>query len=181
MIICGIDPGTRVSGYAIIEIKSVNNLQVLEFGNWTLTTAKQNLDLGYRLETLHQKSSVLFQKWNPRFIGLEKAVSFKNIDSAHKLSEARAIIRLSAFESLEGAERRILELSPTRIKKYASGFGSAKKTELSHYLKMRFPHLPQEQESGKKLSSDAYDALAIAWTVFVLKGRGPLSQKSRSI
>lgn len=169
MIIVGIDPGTRVTGYAVIQFSNDQGLsafKILEFGSWNLMTKKSDNHLGERLEKLYDLNSELFKKWNPHLIALEKAITFKNVQSALKLSEARGVIRLAACKTLQKANERLIEMSPTNIKKNSAGLGGAKKSDISRVLKLRFSQDLEVSETGKK-TDDAYDAVAIAWSGWV--------------
>ena len=169
MIIVGIDPGTRVTGYAVIQFgrdQSLSSFKILEFGSWALIQSKQDNFLGDRLEKLYDLSTELFKKWNPHLIALEKAVTFKNVQSSLKLSEARGVIRLAACKTLAQAPRRFIELSPTQVKKNSAGLGGAKKSDISRVLKLRFA---KDMTGGfaPKKTADAYDAVAVAWSGWV--------------
>jgi crossover junction endodeoxyribonuclease RuvC len=163
MIVVGIDPGSRLCGYAVINVHHTS-MTVLEAGTWRLFEKNA---LGFRLERLHALISELFQKFNPRLVGLEKAVVFKNIPSALVLSEARGVIRLAAFQSLESAEQRLIEISPTEVKRTGTGSGKSSKKTLEKLMSMRFGRLPLEYNA----SSDTFDAIAIAWTTWIVHNK----------
>ncbi len=170
MIIVGLDPGTQRTGYAVLE-RVASGVEIRELGCWNLMgTGRQRPALGERLERLSDHSRVLFKKWNPTLVGLEKAVTFKNVASALTLSEARGVLRLAAFELLASADERLVELSPTAVKKEAAGFGLSTKGTVRKGLALRFRNL-ESSLGDADLPPDAFDALAIAWTVWILKGR----------
>lgn len=164
MIIVGVDPGIRRLGLSVLEVKSrdlvIRDLEVLHVD-------KVSDSVGERLEYIHEEVGARFREWNPRWVGLEKAVNFKNVESAFKLTEARGVIRLACYQLLGQADSRIIELSPTAVKRECSGSGASTKENLQKVLRMQFPQLESwVEESGKKLTHDAYDALAIAWTTW---------------
>ncbi len=166
MIIVGFDPGIRSVGWAVIHCDLRQGVRLEEMGAWDLKSLGPSV--GLRLERLHEESTALVQRWNPRWIGLERAVSFKNVDSALKLSEARAVLRLACYQNLADTDERFLELSPTTIKKHAAGWGRSSKEEISRVLQLRFSNLASWLEnSPEKLPHDAFDALGIAWTTWV--------------
>jgi Holliday junction resolvasome RuvABC endonuclease subunit len=82
-----------------------------------------------------------------------------------KLSEARGVIRLALHQKLAQAEKSIIELSPTAVKKSAAGLGLglSAKDEIHRILKFRFPELEALMSAPDALSHDALDALAVAW------------------
>lgn len=173
MMIIGIDPGSIRVGYAVLEVDTPRYaMKLCDMGVWELMRPiaegpiKKDMPLGDRLEKLSQHVSALVTEWNPRFIGLEKAVHFKNAASVQVLAEARGVIRLVLHQELESAHERLFELSPTLVKKVASGFGAASKTGVLRSMELRFPELKKLHEKND-FHFDAFDALAIAlstWT-----------------
>src|SRR5687767_9570500 len=117
MRIVGIDPGSQRCGYAVIDMNGASG-SIRDIGVWDLMAgSKGRPALGDRLEKLHAHCLELLVKHNPHFIGLEKAITFKNVQSALVLSEARGVIRLAAHQKLEKAHERLVEISPTAVKK----------------------------------------------------------------
>jgi crossover junction endodeoxyribonuclease RuvC len=167
MMVAGIDPGSRRAGFAVIEVE-LHKVRIVEMGVWDLmklSINKDKADLGERFEILHDHVKSFFTEHNPHIIGLEKVVSFKNIESAHKLSEARGVIRLAAYQSLQDVGARLIELSPTAIKRQTTGFGSSQKQGVYKALSLRFSNL--SEFASKKVAHDAFDALGVAWTAWI--------------
>ena len=162
MIIIGFDPGTRNAGFSVVQVDSRYLFKVLEAGVWRLQKTSQ-VAMGVRLETLAHETEQLLKKYNPSFIGLEKAVVFKNPSSSLKLAEARGVIRLVAHQILDKAESRIIEVSPTQVKKSISGTGSSQKKDVKQSVLRRF----SEAKDNEKIEdySDSYDAIAVAVAV----------------
>ncbi|MEI7441007.1 MAG: crossover junction endodeoxyribonuclease RuvC [bacterium] len=167
--ILGIDPGTRKAGYCVIQLAGANtqSLKILEWGVWNLN---DRLSLGERLEILFTEASSLLKKWNPQIVGLEKAVVFKSVPSALTLSEARGVLRLAIYSELAEASQRLVELSPTLIKKSTTGRGLATKEEIKRSLGFRWG-LNFASETLKNFSADAFDALAIATSAALVHNR----------
>ncbi len=181
MKIVGIDPGSLYCGYAALEVVGTE-LRLCDLGVWDLVQLsgfKTKAPLGIRLENLHLQSTKFFKKWNPHYIGFELAIHHKNVKSALVLSEARGIVRLAAHQSLESAENRIFEMSPTSVKKHTSGWGSSKKEDLSRILALRFRGLDNFVKD-RQFRLDAFDALGIAWTAWILS-RTEIKKRSYGI
>ena len=179
-IALGLDPGTRKTGYCVLEVNNThrNGLKILDWGVWNLAPT---LELGDRLEKLFEESSALIQKWNPHVVGLEKAVVFKNIPSSLTLSEARGVLRLAVYSNLAEATKRLVELSPTLVKKSNTGKGLASKDDIKKSLGFRWG-LNFASEEYKKFSADAFDALAIATSAVLVHNRsGGLKSRSSLI
>ena len=181
MIVVGLDPGTQRTGFAVVEVLKDRSLAVCEMGVWNLLelartaeekslgikiSPKERASVGARLEVLAVSCTALLEKWNPTIVGLEKAVTFKNVASALTLSEARGVIRLCAHQTLSSAELRIRELSPTAVKRQAAGFGGSSKEGVMKSVGRRFQGLETAIHS-KLFSFDAFDALAVAWTAWL--------------
>jgi len=171
VIIIGFDPSVRRVGYSVVRCSMNSNVELLDMGVWNLLhSSSADSSVGTRLEILHAQSAALLTKWNPRWVGIEKAVTFKNPQSALKLSEARGVLRLACYQVLDNMDERLLELSPTAIKKNTAGWGRSSKADMVRALEMRFANLEafiQGLENAEKITHDAYDALGIAWTTWV--------------
>ena len=165
MIVLGLDPGSQRTGFAVLDVGGRTPV-LRDLGVFYLVKGSRRPDLGVRLEELYEDLSTLVTKWNPALIGLEKVVTFKSAVSAHVLSEARGVIRLVLYQKLDRASDRLIELSPTRIKKFATGSGRAGKDDILKALQMRFRGLRTE-DLDTSLSPDAFDAVAIAWTAWI--------------
>lgn len=164
----GFDPGTRKTGYCVLAVGGgAHKNKILEWGCWNVGARPS---LGDRLEKLYTEASALLRRWNPQVVGIEKAVVFKNIPSSLTLSEARGVLRLAVHSQLAEAAARIVELSPTLVKKSNTGRGTASKEDIKLHLKLRwgFDFTLKEFSS---LSFDAFDALAIATSASLLHSR----------
>lgn len=161
MIVVGVDPGSRRAGYAVLSADA-QSVEIIEMGAWDLFKLAGS-ELGERLTLLHKLSAEFFRKHNPQVIGLENAVAYKNVSSALKLSEARGVIRLAAHQVLDQAALRLVELSPTEIKRSASGLGLGSKETVERALRLRFPRSHAFLNGGEKIAHDAFDAVAVAW------------------
>ncbi|HVJ63731.1 MAG TPA: crossover junction endodeoxyribonuclease RuvC [Bdellovibrionota bacterium] len=165
MIVAGLDPGSRRAGYAVLRMDS-HAMEIITMGSWDLVKIA-GPDFGDRICELHRLVTEFYKSHNPHVIGFEKAVAFKNIASAMKLSEARGVIRLAAHQVLAEAPKRFIELSPTEIKRSAAGLGFSSKASIERALRLRFPgsraFLEAAAEGSGKIAHDAFDAVAIAW------------------
>ena len=152
--ILGIDPGSRIVGYACISSTAkaaitVKDLKIHEAG---VLKSPEKLIYSERIGLLHNSLYELLERIEPTVVVIEKAFSGVNAASALRLGEARGAL-ISAARRLEIT---IAELTPAKVKKSIVGNGRATKEQVSDMLRILCGF-----ERGK-LPYDATDALAIA-------------------
>lgn len=149
MRILGIDPGTRMAGYGIIEINSYGSLSAIAAGAWDLNA---NKELSSRLATLAIEFRRVVEVYSPTHLCVELSFLAENPRTALYLGHARGVILSEAHQS----GLKISEISATSAKKIISGNGRCDKTSIakimSSLLGFQLNILPH----------DATDALAIA-------------------
>ncbi len=147
-IILGIDPGTLVMGYGIIEVRgnlvSLREMQVLR-----LSARKDNYE---RLEMIHQKVQELIRQFKPHEFAIEAPFFGKNVQSMLKLGRAQGV----AIAAAMSAGLPVTEYSPKKVKQSVTGNGNADKEQVWKMLKQ----LLSLREDPP--SFDATDALAVA-------------------
>lgn len=145
-ILLGIDPGSRITGYGIIE----------EVGGKTHYIASgciriQDAPLPQRLLQVFTGINTIIETYAPQSVGIEQVFMAKNADSALKLGQARGAAIVAAMT--HGLE--VCEYSARQVKQAVVGKGSAEKTQVQHMI----THL---LKLDKTPQADAADALAIA-------------------
>lgn len=148
MKILGIDPGTQVAGYGVIE-KIGSKTIAIEYGS---IKANKNQTFPQRLQAIHGKIMDIISKHQPDQMAIEEVFYSKNIKSAIKIGEGRGIVFLCAAS----ANIPITEYAATVIKKAVVGNGNAQKEQVQEMVKiiLNLSELPAPR--------DASDALAIA-------------------
>lgn len=160
MRVLGVDPGTAVTGYGVIETGSgtPGMGRLIECGVFRFGRA---LPLPHRLEELHAEVAKLIRRTQPSVLALEDAFYHKNVRTTLVLGHARGVVLLAAQQ--EGLE--IAEYAPATIKKTVVGAGGARKNQVgamvAHLLRLK--HAPEP--------SDASDGVAAALT-FILRSPG---------
>ncbi len=146
MIILGIDPGSRITGFGVIE-QLGNKLKHITHGHIEVIDA----DTHERLFQIFDSISKIIEKHRPNLAAIEKVFVSKNVSSALKLGQARG----AALVALAKYCLPIGEYSPREIKKATVGYGAADKKQVQMMVKtiLNLPETPQ---------SDAADGLAIA-------------------
>jgi crossover junction endodeoxyribonuclease RuvC len=156
--VLGIDPGTAILGYGVVESGDDRHPRLLECG--TLTTGARD-PLPARLRILHDGVSALLARHAPDAAAIETAFYGKNVRTAVVLSHARGVILLAA--EIAGVD--IAEYSPAFVKKTIVGRGAALKPQVGYMvaqlLRLKAPPAP----------SDAADGVAVALTHLLISSR----------
>ncbi len=147
-IILGIDPGTIIMGYSVIEVFN-NAITIRELDVLKLASTKDNY---YRLQKIYQKVTQLMNTFSPTEFAIEAPFFGKNVQSMLKLGRAQGVAIAAAME--KGIP--ISEYSPRKIKQSITGKGNADKEQVWMMLQ-RITGLPE-----KPKYFDATDALAVA-------------------
>ncbi|HTR31246.1 MAG TPA: crossover junction endodeoxyribonuclease RuvC [Puia sp.] len=147
-IILGIDPGTVVMGYGLIEYKG-NRLSLIEMGAVRLPARQDNYE---RLKLIHQKVQELIGRFTPQDFAIEAPFFGKNVQSMLKLGRAQGVAIATAMH----AGIPVTEYSPKKVKLSITGNGNSEKQQV---WKMLQRILQLEGEPGRY---DASDALAVA-------------------
>jgi len=148
VIILGIDPGTAMLGYGVIE-RTGPRLRAIDYG--VITTPSQ-LPLPERLESIYLAVTDLIELHAPAIVGVERLFFTKNAQTAFAVGQARGVILLAAaMHDLE-----IREATPNEVKVATAGHGSAAKEQVQRMVQaiLGLAELPTP--------NDAADALAIA-------------------
>ncbi|MCX6155189.1 MAG: crossover junction endodeoxyribonuclease RuvC [Candidatus Kapabacteria bacterium] len=149
MIIIGIDPGSVVCGYGVIE-KQKSVLRLVEYG--VIQPKKKNENFNLRLLDIFERLKRIVETNKPDFAAFESLFFGKNIQSLIKLSHARSAAIIAALT----AKSEIVEYSPREIKKSVTGRGNASKEQVMFMVKsiLKISETPE--------FFDATDALATA-------------------
>lgn len=149
MRILGIDPGSRFTGFGVVNILSSGKITYIASGCVRTKGAAESL--AARLQVIYQGVSEVIATYKPEAVAVEKVFMAKNADSALKLGQARAAAILAA--SNHGLD--VSEYTALQIKRAVVGRGHAQKDQVKHMVKVLL------QLSGTP-QADAADALACA-------------------
>ncbi len=152
MIFLGIDPGSRICGYGLLETEKRKIVAV----GYDIIKLNPASALAERIEKIYEVISTVIQENNPDIVGIETIFYGKNIQSAFTLGHVRGAILLAI------AQKKIamMEFSPREVKKAVTGNGNADKQQVQYML----PKL-----LGVKMDNipdDAADALAVAYALY---------------
>lgn len=143
--ILGIDPGSQLTGYGIVEIEGTQT-RPLAWGG--IRTSGDHAD---RLRQIFFRVGELVAEHAPDELAIERVFVHRNPDSALKLGQARAAALCASFSR----ELPVFEYAPREVKKAVAGNGAAEKSQVEQMVRLLL---------GLRglLQADAADALAIA-------------------
>ncbi len=150
--IIGIDPGSRLTGYGVIDVVG-NQLTHVASGTLRLanTGGKATVPLEERLFLIYEGLTEVIQAHRPQVMAIEKVFFAKNAGSALKLGQARGATLLTA--RIHGVA--LAEYSPSEVKQSVAGYGQADKRQVAKMIQL----LTGVREFA---THDASDGLALA-------------------
>ncbi len=148
MRILGIDPGTLVVGYGIIDSQAEDMTMVC----CSTLSCSQKSPLAKRLSYLFEKLSEVIASYQPDAVAVEQPFVAKNVRTALAIGKAQAVAILAA--SQQGIPT--YEYSPAQIKRVVSNYGASSKEQIQEMVRLQLG-LDQTPQPN-----DAADALAVA-------------------
>jgi len=147
MIILGIDPGSHLVGYGVLE-KENKEIRYVAHGSISI----KEKDDGLRLVILKKELDRIIEKYKPQIAGVEKIFFFKNQKTIIGVAQSRGII----LHSLAQKNIKIFEFTPLEVKGSVSSYGRTDKKGVQKMVKLilSLKEIPEPD--------DASDALAIA-------------------
>ena len=146
MIILGIDPGSRLTGYGVIR-QTGGKFEYVASGCIRMTLD----EIPERLKQIFDGVSQIIEQTQPQVFAIEQVFMARNPDSALKLGQARG----AAIVAAKVAGLDVYEYSARQVKQSVVGTGAAAKEQVQHMVRslLKLPANPQ---------ADAADALAVA-------------------
>ena len=149
-IIIGIDPGTIVMGYGVLQVCN-DQPSMLSMGVLQLNKYENHY---LRLRKIFERTSMLIDEYNPDELAIEAPFFGKNVQSMLKLGRAQGVAMAAALAK----DIPITEYAPLKIKMAITGNGGASKEQVANMLQ-RYLRIPAEQMLPQL---DATDGLAAA-------------------
>ena len=149
MLAIGIDPGTAITGYGLVQENEDGSLSVVDYG--AILTAADML-MPERLLELYRRLRELMLLHHPQIGAVEKLFFQRNVRTALAVGQARGIVLLAMAET--GVP--VVEYTPLEVKQAVVGYGGADKNQVQQMVRalLGLPDIPRPD--------DAADALAIA-------------------
>lgn len=151
MRILGIDPGTGILGFGIIEINSKGKAGLVDAG--VIRTPVKQPD-SERLFTIYQELDEIIQEAKPTVMAVEKLFFSQNVTTAMSVSQARGVVLLIGKQH----QLELHEYTPLQIKMALTGYGRADKKQMQEMVRI----ILELNEVPKP--DDCADALAAALT-----------------
>jgi crossover junction endodeoxyribonuclease RuvC len=150
MRILGIDPGTGILGFGVIDV--IKGKPSLVDGGVIRTLAKE--DDAVRLQTIFEEITGIITETKPDEMAVEKLFFAQNVTTAMTVSQARGVVLLAGKQA--GLE--IFEYTPLQIKQSLTGYGRAEKKQIQEMVRviLQLKQVPKPD--------DCADALAAAIT-----------------
>lgn len=150
MRVLGIDPGTAIVGYGIVDYTE-RKYETIDYG--CILTDKK-LDLDERLLIIFNQLEELIKRYNPQYIAIEELFFFKNSKTVISVGQARGVIVLAGIKN----GLKVTGYTPLQVKMGITGYGKADKRQVQEMVQkiLKLEEIPKPD--------DAADALAIAVT-----------------
>jgi len=148
MLALGIDPGTAICGYGLVEMQG-SRLKAVKYGA-VLTSPKSRAE--DRLLKIYTELDALINEYKPDVMGVEQLFFNRNVTTAIPVGQARGVILLAAAKN----NLELVERTPLQVKQSVVGYGKATKEQVI-YMVQKILHLPAAPHPD-----DVADALAVA-------------------
>ncbi|MDB5170720.1 MAG: Crossover junction endodeoxyribonuclease RuvC [Candidatus Saccharibacteria bacterium] len=150
MRILGIDPGTGILGFGVID--AVKGKATLVDAGVIRTPVKE--DDAVRLQTIFDELTEIINETKPTHMSVEKLFFARNVTTAMTVAQARGVVLLCGMQ----AGLTIFEYTPMQIKQAVTGYGRAEKKQIQEMVRviLSLKEIPKPD--------DAADALAAAIT-----------------
>ncbi len=150
MRIIGIDPGTGILGFGVIDVDK-NKVTCVDAGVIKTPANQEDSD---RLETIFKDLEEIIKQHKPDVMAVEKLFFSQNVTTAMSVSQARGIVLLLGKQH----KLELHEFTPQQIKQALTGYGKATKAQIQEMVRV----ILKLKETPKP--DDAADALACAIT-----------------
>ena len=150
MLILGVDPGTAITGYGLVEEREDDGELALIACGAVTTSSDQALP--DRLVVIYEQLSALISQHQPQAVAVEQLFFSRNVRTALAVGQARGVMLLAAAR----AGLPVYEYTPLQVKQAVVGYGRADKTQVQEMVRLllRLDAAPQPD--------DAADAVAVA-------------------
>lgn len=150
MRVLGIDPGSRVTGYGVVDVTGQGAREAVSYVTSGCIKSGKG-EMPERLGVIYHGVREIVEEYRPGIVAIERVFLAKNPSSALKLGQARGV----AIAAAVAGELDVAEYAAREVKLAVTGTGGAAKTQVQHMVRVIL------QLAGTP-AEDAADALAIA-------------------
>jgi len=148
MIVIGVDPGTAITGYGVVEYLQGKESLV----SYGVIRTPADMPMELRLLNIHREFNALLDQYQPEAVAIEELFHHKNAKTVISVAQSRGVLLMNvAARALEFAE-----YTPLQVKQAVSGYGNADKKQVQ-IMVQKILRMAQVAKPD-----DAADALAIA-------------------
>lgn len=151
MRILGIDPGTGILGFGVIDFTAPSKFKLIDGG--VIRTPVKQAD-SERLKTISDELTEIIKQHKPEVMAVEKLFFAQNVTTAMSVAQARGVVLLCGEQN----SLSLFEYTPLQIKQALTGYGRAEKRQIQEMVKviLKLNEVPKPD--------DCADALAVAIT-----------------
>jgi crossover junction endodeoxyribonuclease RuvC len=149
MLVIGIDPGTAITGYGLVQDLPDGSLAIVDYG---VIETPAGMEMPVRLLDLYRGLSNILLLHQPDCGAVEKLFFQKNVRTAISVGQGRGVVLLA----LAQAGLPVAEYTPLEVKQAVAGYGGADKAQVQYMVRalLNLQEIPRPD--------DAADALAVA-------------------
>ena len=166
MIILGIDPGSRYTGYGVVEVTEGGE-KVIEYGALRLDSTP---DHHLRLKNIYDRVTAVIERCTPDECAVEMPIYGRNPQSMLKLGRAQASAILAALNR----QIPVAQYTPKEVKKSVTGNGNASKQQVWYMVRS----ILSITDAAGEMALDASDALAVG---LCHAHRGQVGEKGKHV
>ena len=148
MRILGIDPGTGILGFGIIDVNPSGNLKLIDGG---VIRTPTNQEDSLRLKTIYDELSGIIKQNKPEAMSVEKLFFAQNVTTAMTVAQARGVVLLCGVQS----GLSIFEYTPLQIKQALTGYGRADKKQMQEMVRvvLKLKDIPKPDDCADALAA----------------------------
>jgi crossover junction endodeoxyribonuclease RuvC len=156
MRIIGIDPGTGILGFGVIEVSKSGKTQMVDAGV-IRTPVKE--DDAVRLQTIYDELTDIIAEAKPEQMAIEKLFFSQNVTTAMTVAQARGVVLLCGMQS----ELKIAEYTPQQIKQALTGYGKADKKQMQEMVRviLGLKDVPKPDDCADALAAAITHAMSL--------------------
>jgi crossover junction endodeoxyribonuclease RuvC len=147
MLVLGVDPGSRITGYGLVEKKD-NIMRCVHAG---AISSFGNVPFSERIYKIFRSMVDIMTRYKPQEMAIEDVFFAKNVKSSLKLGHARGAALIAAGN----CGVKVFEYTPLEIKKSVVGYGRASKEQIRSMVQVIL-------KLKNQFGTDTSDALAVA-------------------